>query len=153
MALTLSSSAFIPDAEEWLDIDDETSILVLSAALPEFQARLGYLNRHTDELGSKAGLGTETFDPESPALTFDRTVELQKLIARHLVKSWKGVKDDKGQEAKATPDNVMALFEAYPYVSTMVWQKASQIAVKLDQQREETVGKSGNSQNGSKNQS
>lgn len=152
MALSLTSSKLLPDAEEWLDIDDDTSILVLSAALPEFQARLGYLNRHTDEIGSKAGLGTDTFDPESPALTFDRSMELQKLIARHLVKSWKGVKDEKGRDAKATPENVVALFEAHPYVATMVWQKSSQIAVRLEKQREETVGKSGSSQNGSKGQ-
>lgn len=143
MAILLNQApALNTDGSEWVSIGSDAKLLVGSAANTEYRAKHHYLDRHMSLLDQAVGAGTGNFDIDAGALNTDEEELRRKLAAKYLVKDWRGVGVDENQnEAPCTPENVDKLFQIVPAAYRIVLQRSMEIAVKMQEQQAETLGK------------
>lgn len=129
-------------SEEGADL----SLLVGSTANPLFRSHHALIQRHMSAIDAQARVGTKEFSPLAlDPLKFDSMDDmLVGLVSKHLVKDWKGVQEEaeKGVPAPYTQERGQVLLRQYPELYWFVLQTGADIAHRIKEKTQETVGKS-----------
>ncbi|MGK8345406.1 hypothetical protein ACRS2Z_28340 [Pseudomonas aeruginosa] len=129
-----------------VEAEADLSLLVGSTGDPLFQSHHAMINRHMQAIDAQAGVGTSQFSPLTLAdVQFDNIDNLLiGLVARHIIKDWKGVQDEAapGVPADYTPERGQALMRQHPDAYWLALKTGTDIAVRADLRTQETVGKS-----------
>lgn len=64
---------------------------------------------------------------------------MRGLYARHIVKDWRGIKDEDGQAVECTPENIDAFLRAFPEVFNDLMTLASEMATFTAQMMQEAA--------------
>lgn len=124
----------------------DLSLLVASIMNPLYQSHLALIQRHIARIDQDAGVGTQQFDPAALGeVAYDEQGRLLVALAtEQLIKDWKGVQEaeEPGIPAEYTPARCKVLLDDHPELYLFAIQTGNDIAIRVKQRTEETVGKS-----------
>lgn len=150
--IDLSSEAVVDESgREWCELQPGVSLLISSAANPDYRTREGMLDASYQRVQDTSHSGTAELN-----ITDDNIEALKRIdhlrmmaVAEHLVHDWEGIVE-KGVEVEYTPQRCVRLFRAHPKLFNDARMHGWRIAARVRFDKDELSGKSNGSSNGEK---
>lgn len=132
MALKIQAKAAQKEDLKWFEFDADTKVLLAGTDTIEYRVALERYNRRVARNDAKFGEGTvgvvdgELTDLQNHAM----------LLGHFIVKDWKGVEDEHGNQIKYSPDTAAQLLESNVEFLLFVLRSG----VKVDEEKQEELG-------------
>lgn len=144
MALIVNKQPTVSTAERWENFDEDTKVLLRGLDNEEYKVALERARRRLSARDAKFG----EFDVGVvPGEESEHAIQC-KLLGQFVVRDWKGAQDDKGNEAPYTPEAGADALRGNIDFFLWVIRTSSEIAAESRQEREETLGKSSSTTDG-----
>lgn len=137
MALKMSNKAEVSAGTKWVDFDSETQVLLAGTDNIEYRVALERYNRRVQRNDAKFGEG-------SVGVVDGEVTDLQNhamLLGHFIVKDWKGVQDEEGNELKYSAAAATQLLESNVEFLLFALRGGAVVATEAEEELAETVGK------------
>lgn len=145
MALKLKKKEVLRGDSKWLDFDQDTKVLLSGTNNTEYRIAMERYARRVQRNDARFGEG-------EVGIVDGELTDLQNhtmLLAHFVLKDWKGVQDENGNELKYSTEAAAQLLEFNPDFLLFVLRKGKELAAEGEQELAETVGKPSPDLNGS----
>lgn len=137
MALQLKKKEQVKAGTKWADFDEDTKVLLAGTDNIEYRVALERYQRRVARNDAKFAEGTVGMVP-------GEITDLQNhamLLANYIVKDWKGVLDEEGNELVYSTEAAAKLLEANVEFLLFALRGGAVVAAEAEEELEETVGK------------
>ena len=146
MALKMSKKAQAKDGTKWVDFDADTKVLLAGTDNVEYRVALERYNRRIARNDAKFGEGSVgVVDGEVTALQ-----NHARLLGHFIVKDWKGVQDEEGNELEYSPVAAAQLLESNVEFLLFALRGGAVVTAETEEELAETVGKPSPASSGKK---
>ena len=146
MALKLKKKEPTQDGEKWVDFDADTKVLLAGTDNVEYRVALERHNRRIQRNDARFGEGQvgvvegELTDLQNHAM----------LLGNFIVKDWKGVQDEEGNELKYSPTAAAQLLESNVDFLLFTLRGGAAVTAEKEEELAETVKKPSTGSSGKK---
>lgn len=145
MALKLKKKEVLRGDSKWLDFDQDTKVLLSGTNNTEYRIAMERYARRVQRNDARFGEG-------EVGVVDGELTDLQNhtmLLAHFVLKDWKGVQDENGNELSYSTEAAAQLLEMNPDFLLFVLRKGKEIASESEKELDETLGKPSPDSNGS----
>lgn len=144
MALQMSKKAQVVAGAKWVDFDADTRVLLAGTDNIEYRVALERYQRRVARNDAKFGEG-------SVGVVTGEVTDLQNhamLLGQYIVKDWKGVLDEEGNELAYSQAAAAQLIEGNVEFLLFALRGGAKVAAEAEEELVDTVGKQSPASNG-----